>query len=131
MTPADQTTFGVDRYPYAPGDCLSACVATLLDVKVSDVPIFLDERDPYDGIWLERLDRWLADHHGLHVSQIEIDVSSPEELSLFAPDFPYVLCGTSIRGRDHAVVAIGGEVVHDPHPSRTGLVRGLRMIVLG
>jgi hypothetical protein len=34
----------------------------------------------------------------------------------------YILGGQSPRG-SHAVVARGDEVVHDPHPSRAGLLR--------
>lgn len=129
MTPVDQTTFGIDRYPYVPGNCLSACVATLLDVPTRTVPIFLDVRDSHDGIWLERLTTWLA-YRDFEMRDVEVDVRSPEDLSLVAPSFPYILCGTSVRGRDHAVIAAGGEIIHDPHPSRTGLVRANRIIAI-
>jgi len=131
MTPVDQTSFGSHRWPYfEPGDCLSACVATLLDLPARCVPHFLDERDPCDEIWAMRLDAWLS-RLGVPVQHFILHPEGHGDLGAVAPPRPYVLCGTSILGCEHAVVARGEEIIFDPHPSRLGIERAHRMIVLG
>ena len=113
MTPVFQTKFGVQRWPFEPGDCLSACVASILEVPVQEVPGFVDLRDDRDGLWQDRLDAWLWPM-GL------VSASAPPGAP--PPGFS-VAHGLSVKGNEHAVVAEDGCVVHDPHPSRTGLAR--------
>ncbi len=126
MLPVDMTLFGVRRYPFAPGNCLSACVASILEMPIEEVPLFVDRHDPsvitqadgifwapHDYFWTKRLDAWLA-KHGLQAKYF--DPCDPE----VAPDF-HILYGYSVLGNEHAVVGHAGRVVHDPHPSRTGL----------
>ena len=36
----------------------------------------------------------------------------------------HMLIGDTIRGTHHAVVARNGYMIHDPHPSRMGLING-------
>jgi hypothetical protein len=115
MTPVDQTTFGVKKWPYLPGNCLSACVASILDLSTESVPLFV-EKDPYDNIWFERLSAWLA----------ERDLGAlilPAAVVLVPPEGFYILYGRSVKDHEHAVVAKGDEIVWDPHPSRTGLAK--------
>lgn len=116
MTPVDQTTFGVKRWPYLPGNCLSACVASILDLQTEHVPLFVEESDPCDGIWPERLDAWLG-QRGLGVLIL------PASIVLAPPEGFYILYGRSVKDHEHAVVGKNGRVVHDPHPSRTGLAK--------
>lgn len=124
MTPVDQTTFASKGRSSPPGNCLSACVASILDMPIRSVPTFVDSRDPsavaqsngifwepHDYLWTRRLDAWLegmgleTSYHGPRAS---------------IPDF-YILYGYAPSGHEHAVVARAGHVVHDPHPSHTGL----------
>ncbi len=116
MTPVDQTTFGVKRWPYLPGNCLSACVASILDMPTESVPLFVKKTDPCDGIWAERLDKWLAED-GLGALIL------PASVVLAPPEGFYILYGLSVKGNEHAVVGKAGRIVHDPHPSRTGLAK--------
>ena len=116
MTPVDQTTFGVKRWPYLPGNCLSACVASILDLPAERVPLFVQKSDPCDGIWPERLDTWLAEQ-GLGALIL------PASIVLAPPEGFYILYGRSVKNFEHAVVGKAGHVVHDPHPSRTGLAK--------
>lgn len=37
-------------------------------------------------------------------------------------DVPYFASGKSTRGVDHIVIYMNGKLLHDPHPSRDGLV---------
>lgn len=103
MKPVDQTTFG-----HPGGNCFSACIASLLDLPIADVPYFMDVED-----WVAKLARWL-DRFGFYPVTFKV---SPE----WHPQGFYILGGESSRG-SHAVIARGLNIVHDPHPSRKGLV---------
>ena len=105
MIPVDQTTFGVPG-----GNCFSACVASLLELPIERVPYFM-------GDFPADFDRWLA-ARGLFQA-----VYRPKNLEQFVPrEALLIIGGMSARG-PHAVVGNGAlEVLHDPHPSRAGLV---------
>lgn len=104
MIPVDQTTFGEGV-----GNCFSACVASILEMQIDDVPFF-----GADELWWDRFQEWLA-LRGLYAMCIQC---KPEH----APRGFHVVGGKSPRGNFlHAVVAKGETIVHDPHPSRDGV----------
>lgn len=102
MKPVDQTVFGDPG-----GDCFRACVASLLELDLDQVPHFA-ARD-----WPRSLELWLAER-GL------CDVWICWTPDGWVPPGPHIRGGQCSRG-SHAVVAVGAEIVHDPHPSREGL----------
>lgn len=107
MKPIDQTTFGS---PY--GNCFQACVASILELPLEDVPHFCEGDNPR---WLLDLEEWLRPR-GLAPMLVQAE-GCP------ALDDAYgLLGGPSPRGCNHSVVVRGVEVVHDPHPSREGLL---------
>lgn len=111
MTPVDQTTFGDGRNGTEPGDCFRACVASVLDVPIGEVPNFVAE-----AAWFRALLDWLAPR-GLWF------VSMPATPAPWIPDgVHYIASGPAPRGVSHAVVMSDGLLVHDPHPSRDGLL---------
>ena len=114
--------YGEKRFPYEPGNCLSACVASILELPITAVPNFIDPRDDRDGLWAARLDAWLA---GLGWYAVHAPGSSAG-----APDEFCIAWGLSVRGRPHAVVAAGDRIVHDPDPKCTGLETVLGTIFL-
>lgn len=105
MIPVDQTTFG-----FPTGNCMSACVASLLHLPIDAVPWFNGAPD-----WFEALLTWLRPQ-GYYAFVMPYDENG------YVPEGFYILGGDGPRG-GHAVVARGRQIVHDPHPSRTGLVR--------
>ena len=121
MTPVDQTVTG-DK-----GDCFRACIASILDLPTEDVPHFFAESDDMNGAAAE----WLA-RRG--VNFLSMYFQNPEALQYthFAFGGFCVLGGYGPRRdergdhRQHAVVArilpFGVEIVHDPHPGRSGLL---------
>lgn len=114
----DQTTFG-----FPGGNCFSACIATLLGLPLADVPYFMEPEDWWDG-FLE----WLRPR-GLYA------LCFPLKDQGWRPPGYHVLSGRSPRRPDdpnahHSVVARGDEIIHDPHPSRDGLLAHLDVIVL-
>lgn len=111
MIPVDQTTFGVSR-----GNCFSACVASLLELPIADVPFFMGDEQ-----WWSSFNDWLRPR-GFYA----LCVMLPAEAH---PPGLNILSGKSPRG-PHAVVAHGIDVIHDPHPSRAGLLTREDVIVL-
>jgi hypothetical protein len=116
----DQTTFADDAEATA-GDCLAACVASLLGLPLSDVPNFALSDDGGLG-WFLELRRFLARlGYGCWVwfgAAGHVGVGSEGTLA--------IAIGPSRRGDfPHAVVVrleeAGLRVIHDPNPSRLGL----------
>lgn len=103
------------------GDCLRAAIATLLQEPPDRVPHFSEFADWIGGVRCYRDD-------------LELRWRRPDK-SLFpvaGADGPWVVgCGRSPRGHLHAVVvsATDGALVHDPHPSRAGLVGDIGIII--
>lgn len=100
----DQTIFGAPQ-----GNCLAACVASLLGCSLADVCDFSEKG------WLDELTAWLAPR-GLYAVCFKTETD-------WRPPGLYILGGKSPRGDFlHAVIARGTTVVHDPHPSREGVL---------
>jgi hypothetical protein len=109
---------------YLTGDCFSACVASILELPIEEVPNFFHCNDFWDGCNKFLANRGYKKHHW-HFD----DMKQLKETE-FAPkaDYRYgILClpdDITDEGREiyHAVVAFtfqkGLYVVHNPHPSR-------------
>lgn len=102
------------------GDCFRACVASILELDPVSVPHFL-----FDGsqqAWKGRANKFLASH-GLGLLVLLVNEYVEEVLDEW-PDAFHILSGRSPRHPDfyHAVVARNGRVIHDPHPSRAGIL---------
>lgn len=106
VKPVDQTVLDHVR-----GNCFSACVASILELTIADVPFFMEPENWWPGFvkWCEERDVAAVYHTGTD----------------------YVPAGYSIAGgpspsdgnTHHACVAHDGVIVHDPHPARLGLAQ--------
>lgn len=103
MTPVTQSRVGLD------GTCFRACLASILNLKESQVPDFGEEG------WMEEANDFLS-KHGLRYRRVPVTSTKPDGYSTIE--------GISPRGGLHACVAKDGELVHDPHP-QDGTGRGL------
>lgn len=101
-----------------PGDCVSAAVASLLDREPHQVPHFIAASDIDSRVWWYALKGWAASN-GWNVTRRGL---LPRQENVPLPTFG-LACGPSERGVSHAVVAVDGEIVWDPHPSRAGILR--------
>jgi hypothetical protein len=104
---------------YAPdgihnGDCMAACLASLLELPLWMVPPF--EQMFGRGDWRTRIDQWLERMHGMQMHR-----TCGHAIELL-PEF-YIACGPASRGVDHSVIFSRGLPVHDPHPSNEGISR--------
>lgn len=131
MIPIDQ------QFPHSPearvaGDCYRACVASILELSREAVPHFMEDFPSADE-FARRESRWLGEV-GWRV--ITFAVAAPnaaatpkveavlEMMGEHNPALTYILGGQSSRADvNHCVVCQGGQVVHDPHPSRLGISR--------
>src|SRR5215471_12277424 len=102
MRPVDQTTYGIND-----GNCFSACVASILEISLDQVPRFFGPTADFF--------RWLAPQ-GLSATLFK-------SANNYIPRGYAIAAGPSLRfaGRLHACVVYDGSVVHDPHYSRDGL----------
>ena len=116
MTPVDQTIFGGRE-----GNCFAACVATILRLPLEDVPNFCAHED-----WFARFDAWLRER-GLWPLKFD---ASAELIDNVARDALGIVSGEAERGLMHATVWRGGAMVHDPHPSRAGLLEVVDVIYI-
>lgn len=101
-----------------PGDCMRACVATILEITLDEVPHFALFK-----WWEQALDLWVAGHvPGYNVDRYDATTAWGDRRGHRGDTVArYMLGGTSPRGVKHVVVAEAGETVWDPHPSRAGL----------
>jgi hypothetical protein len=106
MKPIHQTQFGSKH-----GNCLQACVASVLEMPLERVPHFVLFDD-----WIGEFDSFLA-RFGL--TSLTLDAHQVNE---WKPVGFHLIGGKSPRGDFwHSVVGHNGEMVHDPHPSGDGL----------
>jgi hypothetical protein len=115
MKPVMQT-----RYGWPHGNCYAACVASLMELPIEDMPVI-----PADGNFNELWDAWLAERGFARIC------------FRHAPDLIVkgyqILCGKSPRDVrnekgervDHATVGLDGKFVHDPNPEGTFLLDGV------
>ena len=109
MKPVMQTTFGKKR-----GNCLQACIASILEIDIESIPWFGTRSD-----WFDKMNAWLSAEHDL----VAIDIVADSVQPWTGCHLGYhIIAGPSPRGDFwHAVVGYRGEMVHDPHPSGDGL----------
>lgn len=93
------------------GNCLAACLASLLDMPLWMVPPFDDMFGRDD--WRIRMNEWLA---FLGYQLIRLEEHQVDKL----PEY-YIASGYSQRNVLHAVIYRKGELAHDPHYERSGI----------
>lgn len=122
IRPVDQTLFGE---PY--GNCFAACVATIFGLGIDDVPNFCAHQD-----WQKRCADWFGER-GFAVLRLTIAAADLDDgraiINEWLPGTLAIVTGKADRGLLHATVWRGGELVHDPHPSRAGLLDVFDVIV--
>lgn len=102
------------------GNCVQATIASLMELKIEEVPHFCDGPNPKN--WNKSLNEWLRSF-GLSYFMVNPDInwrtSFPGVNNLYHEIF-----GPSPRdpiNTYHSVVGCNGKIVFDPHPSDDGL----------
>lgn len=106
----DQTVFPSvgDSPSVVTGNCVQACVASILHVPLEEVPSFLG-MESFD-FW-ESLDAYLLSK-GFQLRELFAN-SVMQGL--------YLASGRTERETSHMVVMRDGKLKHDPHPTKKGL----------
>lgn len=109
MKPIKQTRIG------SKGNCFEACIASILELKINDVPDLNAFEENCE--WVPLLNKWLSRYD---VCYIECNIERNDMDSFFKDrNFYYILIGKTSRSEDilHAVVGYNSKIVHDPHPN--------------
>lgn len=93
------------------GNCAEAAIATVLGIKLDQVPKFYTSEDAVVGYW-EAMEEFLAEHGYEHVMIFKECIYRGL----------YLVSGPSARGCSHMVVYENGKLAWDPHPSRAGVL---------
>ena len=111
MIPVDQNIFGDHR-----GNCFAACLASILELPLAQIPHVMVHDD-----WWQRLVAW-ARGRGWEPIHLE-ETAKPGQRHWYWPGGGYAIAGGPCeRGSRHACVYLDGHLVHDPHPTRAGLL---------
>lgn len=115
MTPVNQSKL------YQPdgihnGNCLAACLASLLDIPLWMVPPFDQMFGRED--WRERIDDWLK----RMFQKQRIRTEGHEILNSEKRPEYYIANGPATCGVCHSVIYRHGQLAHDPHPAKSGLL---------
>jgi hypothetical protein len=113
VRPVHQTQFyvppeGAAGDPAKTGNCVAACVASLLELDLADVPNFV----AVEGDWWMEFQWWLH-KRGWVALELDGDYRWPGYSAA---------SGKSPRGDfKHLVLYLDGKLIHDPHPSGAGI----------
>jgi hypothetical protein len=111
MIPVTQTIFHNDLEGRV-GNCLQAVIASVTEKSLEEVPHFAAMAD---DVWFDNTCNFLNEH-GFNIYDCEI-----EEVPHVKENYVLVV-GKSPRGVSHVVIYQNGQLVHDPHPSRAGIL---------
>lgn len=112
------------------GNCFAACVASMLDMEIAEVPnveVFFDTSWDYRYLmnqWLEvrfglKLE-YTDDYNLFHDCDDWTENTNSERLRL--ANELYIASGPSPRGVSHACIYQAGKLIWDPHPTREGIL---------
>ena len=105
------------------GDCQRAVICAILDLPRNSVPHFA-EGNPSSDVFHDRLDGFLASVGRKRWSQHWEYGQHTLRMAMERYEHPWALIGDSRNGWGHAVVCVGGAIVHDP--SGGGIVSGMK-----
>ncbi|MGI8600346.1 MAG: hypothetical protein ACR2KB_13925 [Chitinophagaceae bacterium] len=119
------------------GNCLAACIASLLELPITEVPNvevfyhFPKEDDFYwdvlekflssKGYELTTNDRFKCFHRELCDLSFGNEEWLADDTISLRGQF-YLVTGKSPRGLSHITIWQNGKMVHDPHPTKEGLI---------
>ncbi|GGB00479.1 hypothetical protein GCM10011491_30850 [Brucella endophytica] len=92
------------------GNCTEAAVASILGLRLENVPDFRADGDDAVTFW-----------DAFHEFFRERGYEAIRMGGNFCPEVMYLALGISPRGAHHMVVMQDGKLLHDPHPSKAGI----------
>jgi hypothetical protein len=118
VIPVEQSVFH-DPANGRHGDCMRAMIASIFELPLQSVPHFFE--DGCDAhTFNSRVNAWLRP---MNMAYLPIGPIAPHILEhIGVHGLHHEASGPAARGVLHACVALDGTVVHDPHPSKAGLL---------
>lgn len=98
-----------------PDDCISACLASVLEIPLKEVPRFFEIAGADETEWWRAIKAWLATR-GWGVINIDCNAFKLRRI-----DGYLIVAGESARGLGHSTVWHKGKMIHDPHPEQSGI----------
>lgn len=128
MIPVTQTTFGERK-----GNCFAACVASVLELPLEEVPNFCCEN--WDGEWYQAFKGWLRARGLDAICYAVLDGGDEARAQIFRiacelRGVPWIGSGPNPSGVLHSTVWLGDALVHDPNPSQAGITRLDDMVLI-
>lgn len=131
MKPVMQTRVWRGQEPHERGNCLPACIASILELDSAEAVLQVQEyfnshdfkhQEHEFSNWYDLLDAWLEGR----------GISLSSHGAQYAPEtnWYYIAGGKSPRGISHAVVYQNGQLVHDPHPDGGGILEATHFYTL-
>ena len=112
------------RHGDGEGNCLLACVASMCDVEVEEVPDVTElmasgaSTECGAPLWWHHLAEWLQEN-GYHAMMFSSEYPMPR-------DMPVIVIGPQASGDSHAVIYRDGEPVWDPNQVNPAGLTGIR-----
>lgn len=118
MIPVDQTVLHApeDRQY---GNCHAACLASLLEILIEEIPSYVEEFEDDVKYWKACMDYLVTQGYWILLVNLPVFWSS---WTGKGSEAYHIISGMSPRGFSHSVIGKEGEIVHDPHPDRAGLL---------
>ena len=115
MTPQKQTVFS-DEEKGTVGNCFTACIASLFDMPIEEVPHFAS----YGTDWFDVFYKFLKETP-FEINGTWQTNNNPDWKTFEGIDGYVIVAGGSPRGvkNGHAVIYKNGEPFFDPHPDDT------------
>lgn len=129
MIPVDQTQLH-DEMSFKCGDCYRACVASVLEIPIEEVPHFAELHG--DNMF-EEADKWFS-QRGIYSLRFFIKNYDEDRVYIWGRGAHCIVSGQSPRGKNihHAIVGYASgyniDMIHDPHPDRTGIIGSSRWV---
>ena len=106
----------MQKYKHRPddgvyGDCHRACIASILELGIDDVPHFLHDGDQEKAH--ERINQWFEENElrGISIAYDTYPLTAMKNLN---PGMYYILTAMSTNDVGHAVVCLEDQIVHNP-----------------
>jgi hypothetical protein len=107
------------RYGKEKGNCYQACLASVLELPLEDVPDFCNlYKEPF-GAWQIEANKWLR-QFGLATITCSNDFSDSDMKERFR-DCYLIVTGKNSNGINHCVVWQNGKTVHNPNKNCKGI----------
>lgn len=97
------------------GNCVATCYASLLGIPLAAVP------ELYGTSNQTLAEAAFLRERGLGL--VRVPLLPGQDLPYVSPGTYHLIAGLGPRGYLHRVVGLDGQILHDPHPEGTGLVR--------